>query len=175
MRDRMWHGSARTSRAAAPWFARYAFAALLAAAGLGATGLGRAQTALEDGEKLYRQLCVSCHTIGGGRLVGPDLKGVTERRSRDWLVRFIADPEQMRKEDPVAIANLKEFGVPMPRLGLGEREIAALLAYFETAQPAPAGTPPLYVPTLVLSFVAALALTLIALVAGTKKVNGDTA
>ncbi len=26
--------------------------------------------------------CSSCHTIGGGALLGPDLKGVSERQSR---------------------------------------------------------------------------------------------
>ena len=40
----------------------------------------------------FKKNCVSCHTIGGGRLVGPDLKNVTERQERDWLARFIVDP-----------------------------------------------------------------------------------
>ncbi len=43
----------------------------------------------------FRQNCMSCHTIGGGRLVGPDLKDVTGRQSRDWLIRFIRDPQGM--------------------------------------------------------------------------------
>jgi len=40
----------------------------------------------------FKANCVSCHTIGGGRLVGPDLKDVTERKDRAWLARFISDP-----------------------------------------------------------------------------------
>ena len=40
----------------------------------------------------FRQNCVSCHTIGGGRLTGPDLKDVEERQERDWLVRFLLNP-----------------------------------------------------------------------------------
>jgi len=40
----------------------------------------------------FRVNCQSCHTIGGGRLVGPDLLGVTERQDRAWLARFIVDP-----------------------------------------------------------------------------------
>lgn len=40
----------------------------------------------------FKTNCVSCHTIGGGRLVGPDLKSVTERKDREWLARFISDP-----------------------------------------------------------------------------------
>lgn len=40
------------------------------------------------GQALYEQRgCPACHTLGAGSLVGPDLRGVTERRDRDWLVR----------------------------------------------------------------------------------------
>lgn len=46
----------------------------------------------QEAEQFFRQHCVSCHTIGGGRLTGPDLKNVSERQERDWLVRFILDP-----------------------------------------------------------------------------------
>jgi len=43
----------------------------------------------------FKQNCTSCHTIGGGRLTGPDLKNVTQKKERDWLVRFMADPRAM--------------------------------------------------------------------------------
>jgi mono/diheme cytochrome c family protein len=46
----------------------------------------------QDIAELFRQNCTSCHTIGGGRLTGPDLKGVFERQQREWLVQFILDP-----------------------------------------------------------------------------------
>jgi mono/diheme cytochrome c family protein len=36
--------------------------------------------------------CSSCHTIGGGPLLGPDLKGLSERQSREWLVDWMMDP-----------------------------------------------------------------------------------
>ncbi|MBI4607901.1 MAG: cytochrome c [Candidatus Rokubacteria bacterium] len=37
-----------------------------------------------EGQAIFQEKCVSCHTIGGGRLVGPDLQGVTARRDREW-------------------------------------------------------------------------------------------
>ena len=46
----------------------------------------------QETAQFFRQNCASCHTIGGGPLVGPDLKGVTERQNRDWLVNFIQNP-----------------------------------------------------------------------------------
>ena len=60
---------------------------LLLLVGLG-TGATQAQDRVDD----FRLNCTSCHTIGGGRLVGPDLHNVAERKDRAWLARFIVDP-----------------------------------------------------------------------------------
>lgn len=64
----------------------------------------------------FKQNCYSCHTIGGGRLVGPDLKDVTSRKDRDWIVRFILNPQAMiDRGDPYATRILGEArGVVMP-------------------------------------------------------------
>ena len=37
----------------------------------------------QETAQYFRQNCASCHTIGGGRLTGPDLKDVTKRKERD--------------------------------------------------------------------------------------------
>lgn len=54
--------------------------------------LGTSSAFAQDRVDDFKTYCVSCHTIGGGRLVGPDLKNVLERQDRDWLTRFIVDP-----------------------------------------------------------------------------------
>jgi cytochrome c2 len=41
----------------------------------------------------FKQNCASCHTIGGGKLTGPDLKNVTQRRTREQLSKFVPDPK----------------------------------------------------------------------------------
>lgn len=71
-----------------------------------------AQTSAE----FFRQNCASCHTIGGGRLTGPDLKNVTERRDHAWLTRYLPDPKAMIDAgDPTAVGLLQEArGVVMP-------------------------------------------------------------
>lgn len=51
----------------------------------------------------FEQNCSSCHTIGGGASVGPDLKNVPERVSRHWLVEFIRNPDaKIAAKDPRA-------------------------------------------------------------------------
>lgn len=64
----------------------------------------------------FRQNCMSCHTIGGGRLTGPDLKDVTQRKDRAWLVRYLQNPKAMMDSgDPYATQLLQDArGVVMP-------------------------------------------------------------
>lgn len=78
----------------------------------------------------FRQNCMSCHTIGGGRLVGPDLKDVSGRADRDWLLRFMINPRSfLDNKDPYALKLLEESrGAIMPNIsGLDPAKAAALL------------------------------------------------
>lgn len=61
-----------------------------------------AQTPAED----FRRSCANCHTIGGGRLTGPDLKDVTQRQPRAWLVRFINNPKAVIDSGDATAAKL---------------------------------------------------------------------
>ncbi len=45
-----------------------------------------------SGRLLFEQKCTACHTIGAGIRVGPDLSGVTERRSEDSLMASTLTP-----------------------------------------------------------------------------------
>ena len=83
------------------------------------------------GKTVFENLCLGCHTIGEGPETGPDLKGVTERRSFKWLKEFIKNPEKMFSEnDPTAKKLLTEYGgLKMPVLGLSDEQIDDVLAY----------------------------------------------
>jgi cytochrome c2 len=72
----------------------------------------------QDPADFFRQNCTNCHTIGGGRLTGPDLKNVTTRQSRAWLAEFMVNPQAMiDKGDPQALKLQEEArGVVMPRV-----------------------------------------------------------
>lgn len=72
----------------------------------------------QEAADFFRQNCISCHTIGGGRLTGPDLKGVSQRAERDWLVRFLVNPQAViDRGDAYAQKLLQESrGVVMPQI-----------------------------------------------------------
>jgi mono/diheme cytochrome c family protein len=89
-----------------------------------------AALAAQEAADYFRQNCVSCHTIGGGRLTGPDLKNVAGRKDRAWLVQFITSPQSMLdKGDPYALQLQQAArGVVMPTIsGLDKARAEALL------------------------------------------------
>lgn len=94
----------------------------------------------EEAAAYFRSNCMSCHTIGGGRLVGPDLKDVSRRADRDWLVKFIANPRQfLDAGDPYALKLKEEArGAIMPNIsGLDLNRSAALLDLIEAESKLP--------------------------------------
>ncbi len=90
----------------------------------------------------FESKCLACHSIGQGKKLGPDLAGVTKRRSDDWLARFLKAPEKMLETDPDAKALLKEYNnIPMPNQGLSDAEVRQYIKYFRWIDAQPAGAP----------------------------------
>jgi cbb3-type cytochrome oxidase cytochrome c subunit len=87
----------------------------------------------EAGRDLFiRRGCIGCHTVGKGRAAGPDLFGVTERRSIDWLKAFLKDTGEMLDTDPLAQALLKQYhNVRMPTIRMSDQEIDAIIHYMQ--------------------------------------------
>lgn len=86
----------------------------------------------EKGEAVFKEKgCPACHTIGGGKLSGPDLAGVTERREEEWLREWIKSPDKMIMTDPIAKDLLKEYFVPMPNQGLTDEEVDEVIIYLK--------------------------------------------
>ena len=78
--------------------------------------------------ELYVQKCASCHTVGDGHRVGPDLKGAHERRDDAWLRTMIQFPSRLLDSDGDARALVTEFkGVRMPDLGLTNEQVQAMV------------------------------------------------
>ncbi len=135
-----------------------------------------AAASAQEGEKLFTQMCTACHTIGKGRLIGPDLSGVTTRREESWLKRQIKEPDRMIAEkDPIVMELLKESNnVPMVPLGLTDTQVQSVVAYLKSTEQQASvatGLPSQYVPTVVISIAVLIGLTLTGLIAGNKKVD----
>ncbi len=82
------------------------------------------------GPSLFAEVCAGCHAAGGGSGQGPDLKGVTERRTAEWLERFLRDPQGMSHVDPIGRELLREAdGQAMPPPNLSRQDIRDILTY----------------------------------------------
>lgn len=82
------------------------------------------------GEELFKNMCSACHKMDK-KFVGPALVGVTERRSPEWIMNMILNPETMIKEDPIAKKLLVESNMAvMANQNLSEEEARAILEYF---------------------------------------------
>jgi mono/diheme cytochrome c family protein len=106
----------------AEYVRRLTVSVALAGAALLCSGGGAFAQLADEGEAIFEQRCAGCHTIGGGRLVGPDLEGVDARLGgSNEVLAFILAPDRVRP------------GTTMPNLGLSEAEAAALVAYLGAA------------------------------------------
>lgn len=88
----------------------------------------------------FQQKCMSCHTVGGGDDVGPDLKGVTKKRDQAWLIRFVKESQSMIEEgDPLANELFNKYKKKkMPDQELEDDEVIAILKYIESGKVADA-------------------------------------
>lgn len=93
---------------------------------------GQIDAALADQGQGYFQSkgCVGCHTVGSGKLIGPDLKGVTDRQSYHWILGMITNPDSMLANDDTAKTLLEEYqGTKMVPMGVSSTEARALYEY----------------------------------------------
>lgn len=85
----------------------------------------------DRGEELFEsKQCFTCHTIGDGVIIGPDLDGVVARRDPDWLRSMIRQPVEMTESDSLARRLKAESnGIQMPNPVLSDEELEALIHY----------------------------------------------
>jgi cytochrome c551/c552 len=85
----------------------------------------------QDGATLYKNTCGACHTVGKGKLVGPDLIDVNTKHSQEWLLSWVKSSQTMvKKGDKEAVAVFNEnFMIPMPDQAIPEGDIKAILNF----------------------------------------------
>ncbi|WP_339807997.1 cytochrome c [Olleya marilimosa] len=90
------------------------------------------QSMATHGEDVFKNMCTACHRTNK-KFIGPPPTGILKRRTPEWIMNMILNPEQMVKEDPLAKELLMEFnGSPMANQGLSEKDARAVLEYFRT-------------------------------------------
>jgi len=90
------------------------------------------QTMATHGAEVYKKMCTACHRPDK-KFIGPAPMGVLERRTPEWVMNMILNPEEMVQKDPLAKDLLIEFnGSPMANQNLTQEEARAVLEYFRT-------------------------------------------
>lgn len=85
-----------------------------------------------QGADIFNKMCTACHKPSK-KFIGPPPKGILKRRTPEWIMNMILNPENMVQKDPLAKALLIEFnGSPMANQSLNEAEARAILEYFRT-------------------------------------------
>jgi len=98
-----------------------------------------------DGGAIFKANCTSCHVVGDNKVVGPGLKNVHQRRSEEWLVKWIKNSSALIKSgDADAVKVFEENNkIAMPAFNLSDDEIKSVIAYIKTeSEKAPAAAAP---------------------------------
>ena len=85
--------------------------------------------------ELFRTICVACHAVSGvGGIVGPPLDDVRNHKTRDELLAWIANPQQIKP------------GTAMPQIEMTDAQRGEIVDFLLSlsgsapAQPAPVTT-----------------------------------
>ncbi len=92
--------------------------------------LGAIDDAMADkGKVVFTAKCSACHKVTGDKVVGPGLKGVTQRRTPEWIMNQITNPVEMEQKDPVGKALLAKHLTQMTFQNVSDDETRQLLEY----------------------------------------------
>ncbi len=110
---------------------------------IAATTATFAQDAAE-GETLFKNNCAACHASTDEVLVGPGLKGISERRPIEWIVKWVHNPQAViASGDKYANDLYNKFNkaAMTPYPNFSEDQIKGIIAYIDASNAAPAAAP----------------------------------
>lgn len=84
---------------------------------------------IAEGQNVYNLKCGSCHKLTDEKLVGPGWKGVTDRRTPEWIMNFVTNTEEMLEKDTAAQNLLEVCLVKMPNQNLTEADARGILEF----------------------------------------------
>lgn len=87
------------------------------------------QSMVAAGKSIYDLKCASCHKLTDEKLVGPGWKGVTDRRTPEWIMNFVTNTDEMLEKNQAA-KNLYEIClVKMPNQNLSDDDARHILEF----------------------------------------------
>ncbi len=86
-----------------------------------------------DGEQIFKANCTACHSLGKNKLIGPGLEGITDKRKKEWLKKWINNSSDLiASGDPDAVAIFEEYNrVAMTNFYFADDEFEALFEYLK--------------------------------------------
>lgn len=83
---------------------------------------------IEQGRNIYEMKCEMCHNMEG-RMVGPPLGEITDKRSPEFLMNMILNPGEMARAHPVGQELLREYMTVMPFQNVQRDEARAIVEF----------------------------------------------
>ncbi len=87
------------------------------------------QGMVAKGKNLFDVKCSACHKLTDEKLVGPGWKGVTDRRTPEWIMNFATNTDEMIDKDPTAQALLEKCMIRMPNQHITDEEARDVLEF----------------------------------------------
>ncbi|MFH6982414.1 cytochrome c3 family protein [Marinoscillum luteum] len=115
-----------------------------AAGGGDADGIPTDEALASAGASIFKANCTQCHAINEV-VIGPALKDVHERRSKEWLTSWIKNSQKLiQSGDEYAVEIWQQYNkTAMPAYPFSDEEITSLLSYIKVEsnkEPAPVAT-----------------------------------
>jgi mono/diheme cytochrome c family protein len=90
------------------------------------------QKMVAAGQSIYASKCIACHKLTDEKLVGPGWKGVTDRRTPEWIMNFITNTQVMLDKDLVAQAEMVTCLVRMPNQDLTDDQARQVFEFMRS-------------------------------------------
>ncbi|MCF7804710.1 MAG: cytochrome c [Candidatus Marinimicrobia bacterium] len=86
------------------------------------------------GQSIFRAECMKCHTMDKA-VLGPALRNITERRTPEFIMNMILNPQENVMRHPVLQKYHQQFNQYMTDVGLDSSGARAVLEYLRSEAP----------------------------------------
>lgn len=85
----------------------------------------------ESGKKIFEEKCTQCHKLDE-RYTGPALRDVTKRRTPEYIMNMILNPQEMTQRHPEAKKLLGQFATQMTFQNVTQEDARKILEYLRS-------------------------------------------